>query len=103
VVRSGLGFKHCPGIRDLVKPVQIILRTCPSCGGEVEFFSDETEARCPGCGRILHREATPSCVSWCQYAEKCIADLKDRGIISRSKADELEKIAKRQTLTQSER
>jgi len=79
----------------LVGPAQIVTRTCPSCGEEVEFFSDETEAECPKCGHILHQEATPSCVSWCEYAEKCIADLKSRGMIPPSRADELEHIAKK--------
>ena len=88
-----MSLDHCPGVKDLIGPVQILTRTCPSCGEEVEFFSDETEAKCQKCGRMLHREATPSCVTWCQYAMKCITDLRERGIISRSKADELEQMA----------
>lgn len=71
-------------------------RTCPSCGEEVEFFSDETETRCPGCGRTLHREATPSCVTWCKYAIKCIDDLRERGLIPPSRAKELALIAKKE-------
>ena len=90
-----MSFKHCPGIKDLVGPGQIITRSCPSCGEEVEFFSGETEAECPKCGHMLYSEATPSCVTWCQYADKCIADLKDRDLISPSKAEELERIAKK--------
>ena len=88
-------FKGCPGIRDLVKPTQIILRTCPSCDEEVEFFSDETEVRCPNCGRMLHLEAKPSCVSWCQCVEKCLEDLKERGMISQIKIEELQRIAEK--------
>jgi predicted RNA-binding Zn-ribbon protein involved in translation (DUF1610 family) len=87
-------MKHCPGIKSLTEP-KIIIRTCPACGGEVEFFSDETEAKCPNCGRTLHREATPSCVTWCRYAFQCIEDLKNRGVITPSRAEELEKIAKK--------
>jgi len=83
---------RCPGVKDLIEP-KIIIRTCPACGGEVEFFSDETEAKCPDCGRPLHREATLSCVAWCQYALKCVADLKERGLIPPSRAEELERIA----------
>lgn len=91
-----MSIKHCPGIKSIVGPVQIVTRTCPSCDEEVEFFSDETEARCPGCGRTLHREATPSCVTWCKYAIKCIDDLKDRGLIPPSRAKELELTAKKE-------
>ena len=95
-----MSFKHCPGIKNLIGPVQIILRTCPSCGEEVEFFSDEVETKCNNCGQKLHREATPSCVSWCQYAEKCIKDLEKRGLLSSSSVGELLKIAKENTKEQ---
>ncbi len=91
-----MSFKHCPGIKDLVGPTQIITRTCPACGDEVEFFSDETETKCISCSRTLHREASPSCVTWCQYTEKCIADLKNRGLIPPSRAEELERITKKE-------
>ena len=30
-------FKRCPGVRSLVEP-QIIVRRCPFCGEELEFF-----------------------------------------------------------------
>jgi predicted RNA-binding Zn-ribbon protein involved in translation (DUF1610 family) len=86
-----MAIKHCPGVRDLVEP-KIILRTCPACGEEVEFFSDEAEAECPNCGRRLHREASPSCVTWCQYAEACIADLEKRQLIPPSRVEELKRI-----------
>jgi predicted RNA-binding Zn-ribbon protein involved in translation (DUF1610 family) len=90
-----MSLTHCPGIRDIIGPVQIIVRTCPACSEEVEFFSDETKVKCPKCGRTLHRDASPSCVTWCQYALKCIADLKQRGLIQPSRAEELEVMAKK--------
>jgi NADH pyrophosphatase NudC (nudix superfamily) len=86
-------MKRCPGTKELVGP-RIIIRTCPACGEEVEFFGYETEAKCDNCGRTLHREATPSCITWCKYALKCIADLRERKLITPSRAEELEKIAK---------
>ncbi len=88
-----MSYKYCPGIKDLIRP-KIIVRTCPSCGDEVEFFSDETEAKCPSCGHILHIEASESCVTWCQYADKCILDLKERGLITQDRAEQLMQIAK---------
>ncbi|MBL7118684.1 hypothetical protein ISS96_01540 [Candidatus Bathyarchaeota archaeon] len=90
-----MSFEKCPGVRTIIGPPQIVMRSCPKCGEEVEFFTDETETDCPNCGHRLHQEATQSCVSWCQYAEKCIADLKDRGMIPPSRVKELEDIAKR--------
>ena len=88
-------FKHCPGIKNIIGPVQIITRTCPSCDQEVEFFSDETEAKCSECGHILHREATKSCVSWCEYAEKCLKDLVQNNLIPPSRGEDLKHIINR--------
>ncbi|NYT00483.1 MAG: phosphohydrolase [Methanocellales archaeon] len=85
-------FRKCPGVRGVLRP-EIILRTCPACGGDVEFFSDETEVECPSCERTLHGEASPSCVSWCEYASKCIDDLVERKLITPSRAEELMKVA----------
>ena len=87
-------FKKCPGVRDVLRP-EIILRTCPACGDDVEFFSDETEVECSSCGRTLHREVSPSCFSWCEYASKCIADLVERKLVTPSRADELMKMAEK--------
>ena len=64
-------------------------------GCDVEFFSDETEVECSSCGRTLHREASPSCVSWCEYASKCIADLVERKLVTPSRAEELMKMAEK--------
>lgn len=89
-----LSFKHCPGIKNIIGPVQIIMRTCPACSEEVEFFSDETKASCPKCGRTLHQEATSSCVSWCKYAEKCIEDLEKRRLLPHPRAEELKRLIK---------
>ncbi|RLI28852.1 hypothetical protein DRO53_00025 [Candidatus Bathyarchaeota archaeon] len=90
-----MAYKHCPGIKDLIRPADIVVRTCPACGEEVEFFSDEVEVKCPNCGKTLHREASASCVSWCKYADKCIEDLKNRKLISEAKAEELMEIARK--------
>lgn len=86
-------LKKCPGTRSLVEP-KIIVRTCPACGEEVEFLDFETEAKCSSCGRPLHREASASCVTWCEYALQCIADLRARRLITPERAEELKKIAK---------
>jgi hypothetical protein len=87
-----LAFKSCPGTKSLIGPARIIIRTCPSCIDEVEFFSDETEAKCEKCGHILQQEVSLSCITWCEYAEKCIDDMKDRGMVSSSRAEELVKM-----------
>jgi len=91
-------MKQCPGVRNLIRP-QIIVRTCPVCGEEVEFFDYEIEQKCPNCGTLIRRKAKPSCVTWCNYADKCIDDLEAKGLISKETAAELRKIAKKPSLT----
>lgn len=61
---------ECPGSKSVKRP-EIILITCPKCGGEVEIFSDEETAKC-SCGEIICREKTPSCTDWCKYADDCL-------------------------------
>lgn len=87
-------FKRCPGIRSLVEP-QIIVRSCPFCGEELEFFEYETWLVCPKCGNTVYREPTETCLSWCEHADKCIADMESRGLISEERAGELRKFIKR--------
>lgn len=86
-------FKHCPGTRSFVEP-RIIIRTCPFCGEEVEFLEYEVKQECPGCGRTVYREASESCVKWCDYAEKCIEELESKGLIDKQRAKELKSLMK---------
>jgi len=83
-------LKYCPGIKALVSP-KIMIVKCPYCGGEVEFFEYEIEAECPDCGRIVRREPSEVCVSWCNMADKCIDELEQKGIIDKTRAEELRK------------
>ena len=85
-------FDRCPGTKDLTDP-NIIVRTCPECGEEVEFLSYENETKCYNCGKLVHREASPACVVWCKHADKCIKDLEDRKIVTPERAEELRKVA----------
>lgn len=67
----------CPG-QDMQfwKPGDIFEARCPQCGGQVEFFKDDTARRCGQCG---HRFANPKmdfgCAAYCPYAEQCLGDL----------------------------
>ncbi|MCS7139841.1 MAG: hypothetical protein N3F04_06175 [Candidatus Nezhaarchaeota archaeon] len=83
-----MALKYCPGARGLVEP-QIIVTYCPVCGAEVEFFEYEVERKCPECGRVVKREATPSCVTWCKSARECIMNLQQLGKLSAERAREL--------------
>lgn len=64
----------CPGqdprywTEDVVSDVP-----CPNCGRAVEFFRDETSARCPDCGsRFRNPNLDLACAEWCAYAEQCL-------------------------------
>ncbi|MEM2901133.1 MAG: hypothetical protein QXO32_00140 [Candidatus Bathyarchaeia archaeon] len=82
----------CPGARRLIQP-QIVFRACPNCGEEVEFFEYEVEQACPKCGKAVKKEVETSCVLWCQYAEKCLADIESRGLVPKQRVNDLRLIA----------
>jgi NADH pyrophosphatase NudC (nudix superfamily) len=84
-------YKHCPGMRSIVDP-KIIIRTCPYCGDEVEFFEYETVQKCYNCGREVYREPSEVCITWCNYADKCIEELESKSMIDHNRAEELRKI-----------
>ncbi len=86
-------FKHCPGVRSFVSP-QIIIKKCPFCGEEVEFFEYENRQVCPNCGRVVYREVSEVCVSWCPYAEKCIEELERKKLLDEERIKELKKLLK---------
>jgi len=82
----------CPGARRLIQP-QIVFRTCPNCGEEVEFFEYEVEIPCSKCGKTVKKEMESSCLLWCQYADKCLADIESRGLMPKQRINELKSIA----------
>ncbi len=61
---------RCPG--QSKRNLKAELRLCPNCNYQVEIFSDELRARCPGCGTQVYKEETPSCIDWCKAAEQCL-------------------------------
>ena len=53
--------------------LQILDKTCPNCGAEIEMFSIDTEARCEKCGFVVYNDLL-NCVQWCKYAKKCVGE-----------------------------
>ncbi|MFC2006486.1 NADH pyrophosphatase zinc ribbon domain-containing protein, partial [Chloroflexota bacterium] len=47
----------CPG-----QNLRVSLYKCPSCGAEVEIFSDEIKMKCQKCGEMVYRDKIPSCI-----------------------------------------
>lgn len=63
--------KSCPGSRTIREPRPEYIN-CPDCGREVEIWTDELKATCPGCGNKVFRAQQPSCIDWCPYAKECV-------------------------------
>jgi hypothetical protein len=64
----------CPGQDDRSLKVETL--KCPSCGWQVEIFSDEIKVRCLKCKGLVCRDRLPSCVNWCKAARECIGEEK---------------------------
>ncbi len=63
--------KSCPGSRTIREPRPEYIN-CPDCGREVEIWTDELKATCPGCGNKVFREQQASCIDWCPHAKECV-------------------------------
>ena len=64
--------KGCPAAAKLKGTPEIILKTCPECGREIEIFSTDPHGQCE-CGFIAYND-TQNCIMWCDYARKCVGD-----------------------------
>jgi predicted RNA-binding Zn-ribbon protein involved in translation (DUF1610 family) len=62
----------CPGQDG--RNLTVSLYKCPSCGAEVEIFSDETRIKCQKCGTYVYRDKLPSCFEWCLKAKECLGE-----------------------------
>lgn len=49
---------------------------CPSCGREVEIWSDEAMGSCPVCSKTVFRPGMQSCLDWCKHAKECVGEEK---------------------------
>jgi len=65
--------QFCPGARFLRQPKPEIFE-CPSCGEEVEIWTDEIRGVCSNCGRTMFREGAMSCLEWCKFAQECVGE-----------------------------
>ena len=63
----------CPGSKLLRQPAPETY-ACPSCGEEVEMWTDELKASCRKCSRTVYRDNTMSCLDWCAYGKECVGD-----------------------------
>jgi hypothetical protein len=68
-----MDHQFCPGSKILRQP-QPEMFDCPSCGEEVEIWTDEIRGVCSNCGRTVFREGFMSCLEWCKFAQDCIGE-----------------------------
>jgi len=65
--------KGCPGSVNIKGTPEIIIKICPTCGNEIEIFTNELTAICGQCGFTAYNDMQ-SCISWCKYARECVGD-----------------------------
>jgi HD superfamily phosphohydrolase YqeK len=63
----------CPGAKLLRQPKPEIY-TCPTCGGEVEIWTDEIRGYCSNCKKAVLKDTSTSCLDWCQYGKDCVGE-----------------------------
>ncbi|MBQ3273946.1 MAG: hypothetical protein IJH51_01470 [Christensenellaceae bacterium] len=65
----------CPGAAAISGTPTLEVKRCPDCGGEIEIFSNEQDAVCNNCGRVIYNDLQ-SCIRWCEHARECVGDEK---------------------------
>jgi len=64
---------ECPGSSKFKHPQPEEIK-CPSCGEAVEIWTDEAQAKCPECKKMVTRNQKQSCLDWCRYAKECVGE-----------------------------
>jgi len=83
-----MAVERCPG-QDMRfwRPDDIYEVPCPKCGASVEFWKNDPQRTCPGCGNSMpNPKIQLGCAKWCPHAAECIgamasgedASLRDR-------------------------
>lgn len=63
----------CPGSQAFSQPHPENIK-CSHCSADVEIWSDEVRATCPGCKKTVTREQEMGCLEWCKYAKECVGE-----------------------------
>jgi len=66
-------ISSCPGSQRFKQPQPENVK-CPLCGVEVEIWTDEFQALCPGCKKTVSKDGTQCCLDWCKAAKECVGD-----------------------------
>ena len=66
-----MDHQFCPGAKILRQPSPEMF-DCPSCGEEVEIWTDEIRGVCAKCGQVVFRDGYMSCLEWCKFGQDCV-------------------------------
>ena len=61
---------NCSGRSNFGTPTLRVMK-CPDCGEEIEIFSTDVKAECPGCGHVMYNDIN-ICIRYCAHAEECV-------------------------------
>lgn len=65
---------ECPGSQKIRQPQPENIK-CPSCGQDLEIWTDEIQATCPRCkNKFMRSLEGASCLEWCKYAKECVGE-----------------------------
>lgn len=69
-----MAVARCPGQDTRFwKPDDIFESPCPHCGASLEFWKDEPQRKCRGCGQFVRNpKINLGCAEWCRYAKECL-------------------------------
>lgn len=83
---------RCPGQNtQFWGPGDVFEVRCSGCGKGLEFFKDDSQRRCPHCGRLVFNPRMNfACAQWCPSAKDCLGPEKYSQLM-----DQLEKEANR--------
>lgn len=65
-------YDRCPGAAGVRTPT-LTIKKCPSCGEEIEVFSNDISVTCSKCGFKVYNDIA-SCVQSCRYAKECVGE-----------------------------
>ena len=68
-----MDHSFCPGSKLLRQPAPEE-HFCPTCGAEVEIWTDELKGTCPSCRSTVYRDAAMGCLDWCKYGKDCVGE-----------------------------
>jgi len=75
---------ECPGSERFRKPTPEFFN-CPFCDTEVEIWTDEVKAKCPGCGQVVSQDRLQGCIDYCEQARACLGELRYQRLVPKER------------------